>query len=192
MRVGTRLYLLLLAAVGAVRLAELGFSRGHQRRLVARGASILPEPGFRWMVLVHSGVLAASAVEVVALKRRPPRALAAAMALAFALANALRWWVIHAMGEHWNVRVVDSVELGVVSTGPFRWVRHPNYLALIVELEALPLMHGAWLSALLGGLAHCWVLWRRIRIEEAVLERSAGYRSLMGSKPRFVPRVWPR
>lgn len=84
---------------------------------------------------------------------------------------------------------MDSLELGVVTTGPYRWLRHPNYLAVFVELEAVPLLHSAWLTALLGGLAHAWVLRHRIQTEELVLMRSAEYRASMGPKPRLVPRI---
>ncbi len=189
MRVGTALYLGLLAATGAGRLAELRLSRRHERELVASGAAIQPERSLRWIVLLHCGVLASSAFEVLLLRRRWRLPLAGAMAAPFLLANALRWWVIRTMGSHWNVRVIDSSALGVVSGGPFRWLRHPNYVALFVELEALPLMHGAWLTAFAGGAAHMWVLGRRVRAEEAVLMRNPEYRALMGAKPRFLPRV---
>ncbi len=192
MRLNNRLYLLLLAAVGAGRLLELRISRRHQRALTRRGAQIQPDPEYRWMVVLHGAVLISSAAEATLLRRRPSRVLAAGMAVPFVLANALRWWVIRTMREHWNVHVVDSLRLGVVATGPFRWLRHPNYLALFVELEALPLISGAWVTALLGGLAHAWILRRRIRAEESVLMRSASYRAVMGSKPRFLPRLGRR
>jgi methyltransferase len=182
-------YILFLAAVGLGRLAEMGISRRHQRALAARGAQKVAEPHFRWMVLLHGGVLVAAALEVGLLERPLIPALAAAMIGLFVLSNALRWWVIRTMAEHWNVQVVDSLGLGVVTHGPFRWIRHPNYLAVFVELLAVPLIHTAWLTALLGGLAHIWVLRRRIVVEEAVLLANPDYRAAMGHKPRFIPRV---
>jgi methyltransferase len=183
------IYTLFLATVGLGRLVEMGISLRHQRALAARGAMKIAEPHFRWMVLLHGGVLVGAALEVWLLARPFIPALAIPMIALFALSNALRWWVIRAMPEHWNVQVVDSLELGVVSRGPFRWSRHPNYLAVFVELLAVPLIHTAWLTALLGGLAHIWVLRRRIAVEEAVLLANPGYRAAMGHKPRFIPRV---
>jgi methyltransferase len=183
------IYTLFLAAVGLGRLVEMGISRRHQRALAARGAAKIAEPHFRWMVLLHGGVLAGTALEVWLLARPFIPALALPMIALFALSNALRWWVIRTMAEHWNVQVVDSLELGVVTRGPFRWIRHPNYLAVFVELIAVPLIHTAWLTALLGGLAHIWVLRQRIAVEEAVLLANPGYRAAMGHKPRFVPFV---
>jgi methyltransferase len=183
------IYTLFLAAVGLGRLVEMGISRRHQRALAARGAAKIAEPHFRWMVLLHGGVLVGAALEVWLLARPFIPALAIPMIALFALSNVLRWWVIRAMAEHWNVQVVNSLELGVVTRGPFRWIRHPNYLAVFVELLAAPLIHTAWLTALLGGLAHISVLRQRIAVEEAVLLANPDYRAAMGHKPRFIPRV---
>lgn len=189
MRLRSSLYLALLAAVGAGRLIELGVSRRRQRALATRGVPLVRERYFSGIVAVHTAVLAGSALEVAVLERRVIPALAIVSGIAFVLANGLRWWVIATLGEHWNVHVMDSAGLGVVTTGPFRWLRHPNYLALIVELEALPLIRTAWLTALIGGIAHAFVLRRRVATEEAVLMRHPEYRSAMASKPRFLPRL---
>jgi methyltransferase len=181
-------YAALLVAVGLGRLIELGISRRRQRRLMRAGVALVPERHFRAMVLLHAGVLAAAALEVRVLKRPFLRPLALPMLLLFLAANGLRWWVIAILAEHWNVRVLDSVARGVVTRGPYRWIRHPNYVAVFLELLALPLIHSAWLTALLGGGAHVWVLRRRIATEEAVLLAYPAYQRAMGSKPRFLPR----
>ena len=183
------IYTLFLAAVGLGRLAETSISQRHQRALAARGAAKIAEPHFRWMGLLHSGVLAGAALEVWLLARPFIPALAAPMIVLFVLSNVLRWWVIRTMADHWNIQVVNSLGLGVVTNGPFRWIRHPNYLAVFVELLAVPLIHTAWLTALLGGLAHIWVLRRRIAVEEAMLLANSDYRAAMGHKPRFIPRL---
>src|SRR6185369_15280419 len=105
-------------------------------------------------------------------------------------ANLLRWWVIATMGAHWNVQVMGSTALGVVTGGPFRWVRHPNYVAVFVELGALPLVHGAFITAAAGAALHALVLRRRIALEEAILLADPRYREAMAGKPRFVPLPW--
>jgi methyltransferase len=97
--------------------------------------------------------------------------------------------VIRTLGDHWNVQVMNSLDLGVVTGGPFRVVRHPNYTAVFVELAALPLIHTAWITALVGSAAHAWVLSRRLAVEDAVLMSHPGYRAAMGGKPRFLPRL---
>jgi len=183
------LYLALLAAVGLGRLVELRLSRRRQRALAARGARPAAEPGFTLMVALHTGMLVACAVEVLALRRPFTPAVGVPALVVFALANGLRWWVIATLGPHWNVRVVGSLALGVVTSGPYRFVRHPNYVAVFVELVALPLVHGAWLTALVGGALHALVLRRRLALEEPVLAADPAYRAAMSRKPRFVPRL---
>src|SRR5258706_5237317 len=143
-------FLGLLLAVAFLRLAELRISKRHQREMVARGAAKVDEPKFRWMVLLHTAVLIGAALEVVLLRRPFIPWLAMPMFAVFLAANAVRWWVIRSLGVHWNVQVVDSTRLGVVTSGPFRYVRHPNYAAVFAEMLALPLMHTAWITAVAG------------------------------------------
>jgi methyltransferase len=186
------IYLGLLALVGVGRLIEMRLSRRHQRALAARGVTIEREPVFGLMVALHTGVLVAAALEVILLRRAFVPALGLTALALVVLANLLRWWVIATLGPQWNVRVMSSSSVsGVVSNGPFRFVRHPNYVAVFVELAALPLVHGAWLTALWGSLVHILILRRRIALEERVLFADARYREVMGPKPRFVPLPWP-
>lgn len=183
-------YLVLLAAVAALRVVELRISRNHQREMLTQGARQVAEPHFRWMVAVHTFVLAGSAVEVVFLHRPLNPILAIVCFVLFLAANVVRWWVIRTLGEHWNVQVVDSTKLGVVTSGPFRFVRHPNYAAVFVEMLALPLMHTAWLTATIGTIAHVGVLHQRLAVEDPVLLANPAYRTAMGAKPRFVPGLF--
>ncbi len=185
-------YILLLAAVAVGRLTELSLSRRNQRRLVARGVAKVPEPHFHWMVVMHIGVLVAAGLEVVVLRRPLIPALALIMGLLFVCANVLRWWVIATLAEHWNVQVMASSALGIVTSGPYRWIRHPNYVAVTVELLALPLIHTAWLTAIVAGLANAWVISQRLVVEEPILLADPSYRVAMGSKPRFLPRFFTR
>jgi methyltransferase len=184
------LFLALLAGVGLTRLVELRISRRHQQELSRRGIPKQIDPQFRWMVLLHAAVLIGAGLEVVLLRRPFLPALAAAMTLLLAAAMALRWWVIRTLGAHWNVEVMASAPLGIVTKGPFRWVRHPNYAAVFVELVALPLIHTAWLTAILAAAGNAWVLRHRLRIEERVLHADPVYRATMAEKPRFLPKLF--
>jgi methyltransferase len=183
-------FLALLIAVAILRLLELRISRRHQQQLVSRGAAKVNEPKFRWMVALHTAVLIGAAVEVVTLKRPFIPALAAVMFALFLAANGVRWWVISTLGQHWNVQVMDSTRLGVISSGPFRFVRHPNYAAVFMEMLALPLIHTAWITALAGSLMHVVVLGQRLSTEERVLFANPDYRAAMAGKPRFLPGLF--
>jgi len=183
-------YLSLLLLVALLRIVELQISRRHQREMVAHGAAKVNDPRFRWMVLLHTGVLVGAAVEVVFLHRPFIPVLAAVCFVIFLAANVVRWWVIRTLGEHWNVQIMNSTGLGVITTGPFRYVRHPNYAAVFVEMLVLPLIHTAWITAIAGSLAHIVVLSQRLSTEERVLFSDAQYRAAMAGKPRFLPGLF--
>jgi methyltransferase len=182
-------FLGLLAAVGIVRLGELRVSRRNQRRLLAQGAKLAADPSFRWMALLHAGVLVGAGAEVWLLRRPFVPLLAAVSGLLFLSANAMRWWVIRTLGGKWSVEVMDSSRLGVVDHGPYRYVRHPNYTAVFVEMLALPLIHTAWLTAVASAPAHWLVLRARVKAEDRILMANPEYRTKMGQKPRFAPRI---
>lgn len=181
------LFWVLLAAVGMGRLIELRLSKRNQKRMSALGAEMIPEPHFPWMVALHAGILIGAGLEAWLMHRPFIPKLAAAAGAVFLLANGLRWWVIRALSGHWNIRVMTSVGPGVVTGGPYRWIRHPNYLAVLLEMASLPLIHTAWLTAAAGMLLNIAVIIKRLRVEEEVLNASAAYQALMGSKARFIP-----
>ena len=186
----TIFFLVLVGAVAACRLIELRLSRRHQRTMAAGGAAPLPERVFPAMVALHTGILAAAVIETLLLGRPFVPALAVPAVAVVLLANALRFWVIATLGLQWNVRVVESTpSMGVVTSGPYRYVRHPNYVAVFAELSALPLVHGAYLTAIAGALLHVVILRRRIGLEESVLMADEAYRRAFDRKPRFFP--WP-
>jgi methyltransferase len=190
MELSVVLFIALLAGVGLTRLVELAISRRHRRKLADLRISPRSDPHYPWMVALHAGVLGAAALEVLWLRRPFLPALAVPAAVLFVLAAALRWWAIRTLKGHWNTQVMDSVSLGVVVTGPFRWVRHPNYLGVFVEMAALPLIHTAWITALLAVAGNIWVLRNRLRVEEPMLEAHPQYRVAMSGKARFLPGIF--
>jgi methyltransferase len=179
----------LVLAVGAGRMIELVISQRRRAVLASRGAAPVGEPHFRAMVLLHTAILIGALVEAWVWRRPVVPAIALSAFVLVLGATALRWWVIATLGPHWNVRIMSSLSLGVVTTGPFRFVRHPNYVAVFVELLALPLCHSAYFTAAAGAGAHLWVLYHRIRAEESMLLADPGYRAAMGDKPRFIPQI---
>jgi methyltransferase len=184
------LYLALLAAVGVLRLVELRISRQHQKRMLAQGALRVREPHFKWMVVVHTGILIGAAIEVVALRRPFLPLLAAPMFALFLASNLMRVWVVRTLGDLWSVQVMDSTRIGVVTAGPFRFVRHPNYTGVILEMISLPLIHTAWITAIVTAPVYSFALTMRIRGEESVLMANPEYRATMGHKPRFLPGLF--
>jgi methyltransferase len=168
------LYAVLIAGVAVQRLAELRVSRRHRRALLARGAVEVAPRRYPAMVALHAAFLLACPLEVWLLRRPFRPALAAAMAALLLAAQALRYWAILTLGERWTTRILCLPGAALVTGGPYRFVRHPNYLAVVVEMAALPLLHGAWLSAAVFSAANALVLAVRIRDEETALARFAG------------------
>ena len=182
------LYLAFLAALGLERHFERRLSRRNAAWAFARGGVEAGRRHFRAMQLLHAGFLAACALEVVALRRPFDPAVGFPM-LALALAaQALRYWSIASLGRHWNVRVIVVPGAPAVVRGPYRFLRHPNYVAVALELFAVPLVHGAWLTALLFSAANGWLLAVRIRCEERALAEHCDYEARLGGARRFVPR----
>ena len=123
-------------------------SKRHARWAFARGGVERGRGHFGPMVALHTGLLLACLAEAQFLDR-PFIPVVGWTALLVVLASqALRWWCITALGERWNVRVIVVPGLPLVATGPYRWLRHPNYLAVVAEGLALPLVHSAWITAL--------------------------------------------
>ncbi len=163
------LYSALLAVVGAQRLLELWLSRRHRQALLARGGVERGASHYPAMVAVHAAFLPSCALEVWGLERPLVLPLAVASCLALAAATLLRCWSISTLGERWCTRVVVVPGEPLVRAGPYRFLRHPNYLAVALEMAAVPLLHGAWLSAVAFSLANGLVLRVRVRVEEGAL-----------------------
>lgn len=189
MGLGRAAYIALLVFVGIERLVELALSQRHFRKLAPAGVERVPERHFGAMVFLHTGVLIGAGAEVVFLRRPFIPALGYPMIAVWLFTNAVRLWVILTMRDHWTTRVMNSVTVGVVSSGPYRWVRHPNYSAVFLELIALPLIYTAWITALAATALNLWVLHERLAIEDPVLLSNPDYRAQMAAKPRFVPRL---
>jgi methyltransferase len=158
----------LLATVAAQRVAELAISARHTRRLVAAGAVEHGRSQFPLFVVLHALWPLALAAEVLAGNARPGPSWPVWLAL-FAAAQVLRYAAIAALGERWSVRVLALPAAPLVRRGPYRWLRHPNYLAVIVELAAAPMILGAWRTALAASAVNLAALALRVRVEERAL-----------------------
>lgn len=179
------LYLAFLGAVSIERLVELAVSRRNARRAFAQGGVEVGQGHFRVMAAMHTAFLAACALEVALLDRPFPGLLGYAALLVALLAQGLRAWVIATLGERWNVRIIVVPGAAPITGGPYRYLRHPNYTAVIAEMVALPMIHGAWLTALVFSALNAAVLAVRIRAEEEAL--GPAYAAELGGLPRLVP-----
>jgi methyltransferase len=174
-----------LAALAVEREVELYLSERNARASLARGGVEVGRGHYLSMVVVHTAFLAACAVEPVLWPRPWPLAVSLAALAVALLAMALRWWAVAALGPRWSTRVVVLPGAPPVTGGPYRWLRHPNYLAVTVELLAVPLIAGALWTAVLAAFANAMLLAVRIRTEEQAL--GDAWASAFEGRPRLLP-----
>jgi methyltransferase len=149
--VSVALYAALILATGIERLWELRVSKRNAAIAFAAGGTEYGQRHFPWMVALHTGFLLACIAEVVLLDRPFIPGLGWPALVIALLCQVGRYWIIRSLGDQWNTRViVVPGARRVVDRGPYRWqwLPHPNYLLVVVEGIALPLVHTAWVTAI--------------------------------------------
>ncbi|MCP9275847.1 isoprenylcysteine carboxyl methyltransferase family protein [Mycolicibacterium arenosum] len=162
-------YYLFILAIGAERLVELVVARRNAAWSFANGGKEFGRGHYPVIVGMHTLLLVACILEVAALHRPFVPWLGWPMVGVVALSTAMRWWCATTLGKHWNPRLIVVPNAPLVRGGPYRWIHHPNYTAVVAEVAALPLVHSAWVTAIVFSIANAAVLNVRIRAENAAL-----------------------
>lgn len=163
------------------RLLELTLSQRNASWAFARGGVEVGQRHYRVMTVFHAVFLLACAVEA-----RPFELSLFVTFLPGALgAQALRWWAIATLKERWNTRVIVLPNTEPVRSGPYRFVKHPNYLAVVIELFCVPMMLGAYWTAVVFSIGNAVMLFVRIRVEEEAL--GPKWEQAFFNKGRFFP-----
>lgn len=149
-------------AVASQRLAELAWSQHNLRRLRARGGIEYGAAHHPLIVVLHASWLAAMTLFIPA-AAQPNTILVAA----YVLLQPLRYWAIASLGEYWTTRVIVVPDAAPVRRGPYRFLRHPNYWVVGLEIPLLPAAFGAWMIAAGFGVCNFAVLAQRIAVERA-------------------------
>ncbi|MGW0162072.1 isoprenylcysteine carboxyl methyltransferase family protein [Mycobacterium sp. NPDC003323] len=160
-----RSFVVLILLVGVERIAELVVSKRNLQWSTANGGREFGAGHYPVMVALHSGLLVGAVAEARIRKRWIWPAFWVVV-----LAQALRWWCITSLGKQWNTRVVVVPGAPRITGGPYRVVPHPNYVAVVLEGAALPLVGGAWITAAVFSLANALLLRTRIRVENEALQ----------------------
>jgi methyltransferase len=162
-------YYLFIVAIAVERLVGLVVAHRNAAWSIARGGKEFGLDHFPAMVSVHALLLVSCLVEVWSLGRPFVPWLGGPMIAVVVLSVVIRWRCIAVLGKHWNPRLIVIPGAPLIRHGPYRWVRHPDYIAVVAEVAALPLVHSAWLTAIVFTLANALVLNERIRLENAAL-----------------------
>ena len=162
-----------VALVGLQRLVELLLSRRHEQLLRARGAVERGRGHYPLIVALHALWLLSTLVEGLLRGPDPPAYWPLPLAL-FLLVQPLRYWAIFSLGEFWNTRILVVPKMKLVRRGPYRYLRHPNYVVVAVEIFTFPLIFGAWITAVVFSALNAALLYVRIKSENRALAELAG------------------
>jgi methyltransferase len=162
-------YVALIAAIAIERVAELVVSQRNSSWSRKRGGTEYGAGHYPVMVVLHIALLAGCLVETIWLHRPFIAALGWPMLAVVVAAQCLRWWCITTLGPQWNTRVIIVPDAARVTGGPYRWMAHPNYVAVVAEGIALPLVHTAWLTAVVFTALNAALLKTRITVESRAL-----------------------
>ena len=183
-------YLAILAALMLERVFHLALAARNARRAFAAGAVERGRGHYPAIAAFHALFLLSAAAEAIVFRRPFPGALGW-IALGGAIgAQALRYWSIATLGSRWNTRIIVFPGAAPIDRGPYRFMRHPNYLAVIVEIACVPMIHGCWLTAIAFSIGNAALLRVRIRAEEAAM--GPRYALEFSDRLRLVPNLLPR
>jgi methyltransferase len=183
------IFLLLVLLLGVQRLTELRLSARNERRILELGGREHAPGQFTVMRWLHIAWFLAMIAEVFGLQRPFHPTLALVASLAFLAGQALRYAAIRTLGERWSVRVMTLPGAKPVNQGIYRFIRHPNYLGVMLEIVAVPLLHNAYLTAIFFSVANTLLLAWRIRTEETALKEQNNYEQTFAGRPRFLPKL---
>ena len=166
---GLVIFYAVVAIEALERLFEVVLSKRNHKRLTARGGIVLEHP-IHWVVVFsHIIWLAAVPLEVFFFNRIFNPVLASICLAILVFAMALRYWAVTTLGDRWNIRIITLPGEKRITNGPYRWFRHPNYIAVFAEHFALPLLHSAWFSAFVLGTIGSLIILAKIKYEDAAL-----------------------
>jgi methyltransferase len=164
---------LAVALVGVQRLVELVLARRNERRARARGAVERGRSHYLFIVALHSLWLLATLIEGLLRGPELPALWPVPLAL-FLLVQPLRYWALVSLGERWNTKILVVPGAKPIRRGPYKYLSHPNYVVVVVEILTFPLIFGAWVTALVFTVLNAAVLWVRVREENRALTELAG------------------
>lgn len=162
-----------LGLLALERGVELLVDARHRRRLAARGAVVHGRDGFAFILFAQLLLFALPAAEVTWAPWSGLGPWSYVGVVALLAAQGLRYWVVRTLGDRWTLRVVTVPGAPRIQTGPYRFLSHPNYVAVMAEAVAVPLVFGAWAALVIVPIVQGSALWRRVRAEDAALEAAA-------------------
>ncbi|WP_458412883.1 isoprenylcysteine carboxyl methyltransferase family protein [Schinkia sp. CFF1] len=179
-------FIIFVSLVILQRAVELRIAKKNEEWMKANGGYEVGNGHYKYIVLVHVLFFVSLMMEVVLLEKSLS-ALWILFLLFFTLAQSLRVWSLLSLGRFWNTKIIIVSNVNIISKGPYKFIRHPNYLVVVIELLVIPLMFNAFWTALIFTLLNMIVLSIRIPIEEKALIRETDYKAVFHHRSRFAP-----
>jgi methyltransferase len=152
------------------RLFELVVSKRNAQWSLSRGGVEYGADHYRWMVVMHSAFLVVMILEFLIFNPDVSHGVRFAAIVVAMLCQITRWWIIHTLGHQWNTRVIVIAGMERIRRGPYRFLNHPNYVVVALETVALPMIFGAWRTALVFSFLNAWMMLVRIGVENQALK----------------------
>jgi len=169
-----RLFLFVFIIVVMQRLVELFVANRNEKWIRSKGAKEIGASHYKWMVLMHMAFFVSLLIEVLVFDR-PLSPFWGVLLAVFLLMQVLRVWCLSSLGKFWNTKILILPGADVQKKGPYRWIRHPNYVIVTTELIVLPILFSAYFTAGLFLLLNIWMLSVRIPAEERALRDLTNY-----------------
>jgi methyltransferase len=177
---------ILFAFLTIQRLTELIIARRNERWMKAHGAYEVGRNHYKWIVAIHVSFFLSLLIEVQWFGAKPTVWWPLPFTI-FALAQVMRFWALFSLGRFWNTKILVLPGANVVERGPYRFLRHPNYVIVATEILMIPLIFQAYVTAVLFSVLNAIILSVRIPQEEEALCEGTDYRDSTGRRPRFWP-----
>ena len=171
------------------RICELRISGNNEAYILAQGAKKHSDNLLGVVKVLQTSWFLAALVEVWYFDRPFILSLSIVAFLVTLTGQVLRYLSMQALGRHWSLSIMTLPDMPVVDKGIYLYLRHPNWLGVILEIAALPLIHGAYLTTIIFSLANAFLMSKRIQTEEEALAKSSNYTLVFANRPRFIPRI---
>ncbi|TWI56039.1 isoprenylcysteine carboxyl methyltransferase family protein [Halalkalibacter nanhaiisediminis] len=180
------IYLFILLVI-VQRLIEVVIAKRNARWIKSQGGYETGSEHYRLMIATHVFFFLSLIIEVT-LKEYSFAGWSLIPLTVFLLAQIARVWALSSLGRFWNTRIMILPGAKVIAKGPYRFVRHPNYVVVITEIAMLPLIFQAYWTAIVFTIINALVLSIRIKEEEAALNKATDYRNVFAKRSRFMPK----
>ncbi|MGG1482606.1 isoprenylcysteine carboxylmethyltransferase family protein [Peribacillus castrilensis] len=168
------IFAIFIILIAIQRLVELYIAKQNEKQLKAGGAIEYGESHYKWMVLMHLSFFIVLIIEVIALERDISGLWPIWLTL-FLIAQSGRIWVIRSLGKHWNTKIIVVPDADVVIKGPYKFLKHPNYIIVATEILVISLLFNAYYTAIIFSLLNVWMMMVRIPLEEKALKEHTEY-----------------